>query len=233
MSEQVAVVTGAARGIGLELCRLLAERGYTVIAASRRAARGPLSALAAEHPGRLHEVVLDVGSDAAVAAGARAIAERVDHVDLLINNAGIYPEEDGLERLDTQALVDAYQVNAVGPLRVIRALLPLLRRGRGRRTVQITSLMGSIEDNGSGGSYAYRMSKAALNMATRNLAHELGPEGFVTLAVHPGWVATEMGGPAAPLAVRPAAEEVLRVALEAKAGDNGGFLGPGSEPLPW
>jgi NAD(P)-dependent dehydrogenase (short-subunit alcohol dehydrogenase family) len=233
VSQGVALVTGAARGIGFELCRLLLDRDYTVVACPRRAGTRGLAGLARKRPGNLHEVALDVGSDASVAAGLRSLGRRVDRIDLLFNNAGVYTSGDALPRLDMEKLVESFQVNALGPLRVVRAFLPLLRRGRGRRLVQLTSLMGSIEDNTSGGSYAYRMSKAALNMATRNLALELGPEGFVALAVHPGWVATRMGGRKAPLDVAPAAEEVLRLALAAEPGDNGAFLGPGSERLPW
>jgi NAD(P)-dependent dehydrogenase (short-subunit alcohol dehydrogenase family) len=93
--------------------------------------------------------------------------------------------------------------------------------------------MGSNGDNTSGGSYAYRISKAALNMATTNLAHDLGPEGFVALAIHPGWVRTRMGGSAAPLEVRSASEEVLRIALSATLAENGRFLGPGGKALPY
>ena len=119
------------------------------------------------------------------------------------------------------------------PLRVTRALQPLLRAGKGRRIANITSLMGSMTDNSSGGSYAYRMSKAALNMATRNLAHDLGHEGFVVVTIHPGWVRTDMGGGAAPLSVSPATEDVLRAALETPAEENGSFKGPGRKTLPW
>ena len=93
--------------------------------------------------------------------------------------------------------------------------------------------MGSIDDNTSGGSYAYRVSKNALNMVVRNLAHELGPEGFIALAIHPGWVKTSMGGPAAPLELEPAVRDILRTALNTGAEDNGGFRGPGGITEPY
>ncbi len=93
--------------------------------------------------------------------------------------------------------------------------------------------MGSIGDNTSGSSYAYRMSKTALNMAVRNLAHELGPEGFIALTIHPGWVRTSMGGSAAPLGLEPAVAELLRIALLAGPEDNGSFKGPGGKDLPF
>ena len=114
-----------------------------------------------------------------------------------------------------------------------RALLPLLRRGSGKRLVQITSLMGSMGDNGSGGSYAYRMSKAALNMANVNLGHEFGHEGFVALTVHPGWVQTRMGGGAAPLRAEESVAGILRLTAEAGADHNGGFYRWDGRPLPF
>jgi len=226
--DSVAMVTGAGRGIGLELCRLMIERGDTVVACPRRSGSFELEALAEEHPDRLFRVPMDVREVASVNSAAAQIGRRVERIDLLFNNGAIYPDEDGgLERLDMDDLLAAFDVNALGPLRVVRAFLPLLRKGQGRRVIQITSLMGSIEDNSSGGSYAYRMSKAALNMAVRNLAHELGPEGFICLAIHPGWVKTRMGGAAAPLEVRDASAEVLGVALGAGADDGGKIKGPG------
>ena len=232
--DQVALVTGAGRGIGFELCQLLLEREYRVVACPRRSGVDALTQLGAKQPGRLLQVALDVRDAGSIAAAALEIGRWAKRIDLLINNAGIYPDQEGgLERLEMQDLIDAFDVNAVGPLRVIRALLPLLRSGKGKRLIQITSLMGSIEDNSSGGVYAYRMSKAALNMAVRNLAHELGPEGFVCLALHPGWVRTRMGGQSAPLDVRAASEEVLRVTLAANPADNGRFKGPGGEELPY
>ena len=230
----VAVVTGAARGIGLEMCRQLLADGYTVVAAPRKPNSDGLAELAQQHTARLVEIPTDVADELSVASSAREIAARVDRVDLLINNAGIYPEDGGgVESLVTENLIRGFDVNAVGPLRVVRHLLPLLRKGQGRRLIQITSLMGSIADNTSGGSYGYRMSKTALNMAVRNLAHELGPEGFIALTIHPGWVRTAMGGEAAPMDLESAVTEILRIALSAEPEDNGGFKGPGGTELPF
>jgi len=224
---RVGLVTGAARGIGLELCRLLLEKGDTVVACPRSGGSDELGALAGDFPDTLHVVAMDVRSDASVAAAVAEIEKRVDRIDVLFNNAGIYPKDTGLEALDLDDLTRAFEVNGVGPLRVVRACLPLLRRGHGRRLIQITSLMGSIADNSSGGSYAYRMSKTALNMAVKNLGHELGREGFISLAIHPGWVQTRMGGPAAPMDVRACATETVRIALSAEPADNGSFRIPG------
>jgi len=180
------------------------------------------------------EIPMDIGNDASVSAAAAEVGRVVDQLDLLLNNAGIYPKDDGgLEALDLRKLIDAFDVNALGALRVTRAMLPLLRKGSGKRVIQMTSKMGSMGDNTSGGSYAYRMSKAAMNMANRNLAHELGREGFLCIAVHPGWVQTRMGGDAAPLGLGPAVEQILENALDTGPEDNGGFKGPGRANVPF
>ena len=231
--SRVAVVTGAARGIGLASCRQLLGRDWRVIACPRVPDGDSLASLVAEHE-TASEVSIDVGDDTSVAEGAAAIAREVDHVDLLVNNAGVYPDKGGgLEGLDPEQLIRAFNVNAVGALRVTRAMLPLLRRGSTKKIANITSLMGSIEDNGSGGSYAYRMSKTALNMAGKNLGHELGPEGFVTLTIHPGWVQTRMGGGGAPLALADAVSQILETVLEATPADNGTFKRFDGRDLPW
>ena len=118
-------------------------------------------------------------------------------------------------------------------MHVITALLPLLRNGRQKILAQITSKMGSIDDNSSGGSYAYRVSKAALNMVGKNLAHEFGSERFTALIIHPGWVRTRMGTAAAPLDLEAGAADILKTILTTTAEENGAFIGPGQERVPW
>jgi NAD(P)-dependent dehydrogenase (short-subunit alcohol dehydrogenase family) len=231
---RTAWVTGAGRGIGLELCRQLLEAGDTVVACPRATGSEELTALAARHGTRLFTTPMDVGSEASIASAVREASARVKRVDLLFNNAGIYPKSDGgLEQFPPDSLVQAFRVNTLGPLLVTRHLLPLLRRGEGRRIVFVTSLMGSIGDNTSGGSWAYRLSKSALNMAARNLAHELGREGFICMTLHPGWVQTRMGGAGAPMAIDDSVARILRTTLEAVPSDNGSFKGPDGEELPW
>jgi len=232
--NKVALITGAGRGIGLELCRALLGDGYRVLACPRRTGSAGLAELVAQSAGQATEIPLDVTDDTSIAAAVQTAGQHVQQIDLLINNGGIYPKDQGgIESIDLNDLNLAFDVNTLGPLRVIRAFLPLLRKGSGKRLIQMTSLMGSIDDNTSGGSWAYRVSKNALNMVVRNLAHELGPEGFIALAIHPGWVKTSMGGPAAPLELEPAVRDILRTALNTGAEGNGSFRGPGGITEPY
>lgn len=177
------LITGANRGIGLELCRGFKDRGEEIIAACRRASP-ELEALEVE----IHEGV-DVTDDAAVSRLARELDGRT--IDLLVNDAGVLTVEM-LDDLDFERIRRQLEVNALGPLRVTAALLPTLKHGS--KVVIITSRMGSIGDNTSGGHYGYRMSKAAVNAAAVSLAHDLRDRGVAVAVLHPGLVATDMTG---------------------------------------
>lgn len=226
------LVTGAARGLGLEFCRQLAASGDHVIACPRTAEVPDLERLAEEHRDRIRIVPMDVADPASVAGAVLSIGDA--GIDLLIGNAGVFPSGGSIESgFDEDAMKHAFDVNAVAPLKVAEALLPALRRGAGKKIAHITSLMGSMGDNTSGGSYAYRISKAALNMATRNLAHELAADRFVVLALHPGWVQTRMGGAGAPLDAETSVRGMLEVIDRAGPGDTGRFLAFDGKELPW
>lgn len=175
------IVTGANRGIGLALCTQLVERGDTVIAACRQASEG-LRALGV----RIEEGV-DVTEGAAVAALNDRL-EGVD-VDVLVNNSGILRGER-LDDLNFETIREQFEVNAMGPLRVTSALLGRLRAGS--KVAIVTSRMGSIADNDSGGAYGYRMSKAAVNAAGKSLALDLRARDIAVALLHPGWVRTDM-----------------------------------------
>jgi NAD(P)-dependent dehydrogenase (short-subunit alcohol dehydrogenase family) len=217
-----ACITGANRGIGLELARLLAERGDEVIAACRTAS-DELTELQVE-------VVegVDVTDDDAVARFADTIGDR--GIDLLINNAGILASES-LNHLDFDSIRRQLEVNALGPLRVTAALRPNL--GRGSKVALITSRMGSIEDNSSGGSYGYRMSKAALNMAGRSLARDLESAGVAVIILHPGFVRTRMTGQQGNLDPAESARGLLERIDQLTLATTGSFWHANGEPLPW
>ncbi|MFQ5669225.1 MAG: SDR family oxidoreductase [Acidobacteriota bacterium] len=229
------LLTGASRGLGLAFTRLWLEAGEEVFALSRTAPDSPaLRGLAEAHPGTLHLAACDVGDDAAVEEAGRMVATAWDRLDIALNVAGIYGQRvRRLEDLDLEDTRRVFEVNTLGPLRVSRAILPLLRRGAAPRLVHITSLMGSIADNTSGGSHAYRMSKAALNMASRSLAHELEADGVICAVVHPGWVRTDMGGPDAPLAIEESVPAMIRTIENLSLDQSGGFFDRDGRAIPW
>jgi NAD(P)-dependent dehydrogenase (short-subunit alcohol dehydrogenase family) len=226
------LVTGANRGIGLEFVRQLAARGDTVDAVARKPQESSLlQELGQRFPTLVRLHTADVASDANVRALASAF-ENVG-VDVLINNAGVMGRMGPLSDVDLEDVMKTFQVNAVGPLRLARALLPALRRGKARRIVHITSKLASIDDNKSGGMYGYRMSKAALNMASRTLAAELRSEEVVSTVVHPGWVKTDMGGPGALLSAEESVKGMLQVIDGLTLEHSGRFFGHTGEEVPW
>lgn len=223
------VITGANRGIGLEFVRQYLARGDEVVAACRDPERADgLRALACD---RLRVLACDVSSDEGVAAFARELGD--GPVDLLINNAGVGGGWVSLDEMDMAAALETYSVNALGPLRVSRALLPALRKAKGARIASVTSGMGSIADNASGGAYAYRMSKAALNMAGKNLANQLRAESIVSVVINPGWVATDMGGEGAPLRVEESVGAMIPRFDALTLEDTGRFLNYRGDDYAW
>ncbi len=222
-SSRHVLITGANRGVGLALLRALRARGATAYGAAR-------------DPGQAHAetglefLPLDVCSDESCAGLPSLLGHRP--LDLLVNNAGMGDGGGSLEALDTAEAMRVYDANALGPLRVTRALLPNLAAASGM-VVHISSDLGSIGAVQGGGSYAYRMSKAALNMASRVLATELAPRGIRSVALHPGSVRTRMGGEGAELSAGEAAE-VLADCLEAlSSSDTGRFVDPKGRDLPF
>jgi NAD(P)-dependent dehydrogenase (short-subunit alcohol dehydrogenase family) len=218
----IALVTGANRGIGLELVRQLAARGNTVIAACRSSS-AELDALGAE-------VVagVDVAEPDTLPTLTRAVGERT--LDLLVLCAGVL-ERNSLESMDFGSVQRQIEVNGVGPLRVTHALLPNL--GNGSKIAIITSRMGSIGDNTSGGSYGYRMSKAAVNAAGKSLASDLGDRGVAVAILHPGFVRTEMTGGAGHVSASESAAQLLARIDELDMKTTGSFRHANGEELPW
>jgi|SRR4051812_1658319 NAD(P)-dependent dehydrogenase (short-subunit alcohol dehydrogenase family) len=212
------VVTGANRGIGLELVRRLLARGDHVEAACRR----PDDARELGETGaRVHAV--DVADGASVAAFAGALGELP--IDLVINNAGVFGDlRQRLADFNYEAATRTFEVNALGALRVSQALLPHLRRGTGKKLAYISSVLGSISNTTAPDHLAYRVSKAALNMIARSIAFELRDDQILSIVVHPGWVRTAMGGPNAPTSPAEAAEAILAQIDGATFTETGEFL---------
>jgi NAD(P)-dependent dehydrogenase (short-subunit alcohol dehydrogenase family) len=227
------IVTGANRGLGLGLARAFAARGDELWAAARRPGEAKeLQALAQGSGGKVRVVELDVRDDAQVAALSAVLAGA--SVDVLVNNAGIAGSSwaTSLPTFDPEEALACFDTNALGAIRVTRALLPNLRAARGK-VINMTSRMGSIGDNGSGRGYAYRMSKAALNMATRNIAHEVKGFGGIAVALHPGWVKTAMGGDGAPEEISDAVGRLVSSIDRFTAEHSGRFWHAKGEELPW
>lgn len=228
------VVTGASRGIGLEMVRQWLQAGEELFALARRPGVPALDELRDAHGDRLQVQACDVADPGSVREASQIITRTWRGVDILVNNAGVSGQkEEGLRRLDLSDVAYTYEVNAIGALRMVKNLLPLLRKGCDPRIVNVTSRMGSIADNTSGGWYAYRMSKAALNMATKNMALELADKGIAVLALHPGWVRTDMGGAQAPLSVEEAVRGMIRRIEDLSLAGSGRFIDQAGEEIPW
>jgi len=221
-------VTGANRGIGLEFVRQLTTRGETVLASCRHPEKAnDLKSLLSE--GWI--IPIDVTIQDSIVQGAKVVRKKFNRIDLLINNAGVMGERGNPDIPDWDILMSTFLTNAAGPVFVTKYLKTLLKKGS--KVVNISTLMGSIEDNSSGGYYAYRMSKAALNMASKNLNHELGVMGVTVLTFHPGWVRTDMGGSGANLSVETSVSEMLNVIESSGPEKSGTFLRFDGERLPW
>ncbi|WP_196138468.1 SDR family oxidoreductase [Aliikangiella sp. G2MR2-5] len=221
MSETV-LITGANRGIGLSLVKQYLSRGDKVIGVCRTTS-AELSASGAD----VIEGV-DVSKDTGIGLLVEAMNGR--QIDVLINNAGILLGTS-FDELDFDAVLTQFEVNAVAPLRVVVALSDCLKRGS--KVAMITSRMGSIEDNSSGGSYGYRMSKTALNAAGKSLALDLKARGIAVALIHPGWVNTEMVNFNGLIEPEEAAEGIVTRIDELNLESTGGFWHSNGEPLPW
>jgi NAD(P)-dependent dehydrogenase (short-subunit alcohol dehydrogenase family) len=224
------LITGANRGLGLEFSKQYHAAGWKVIATARQ----PDEAAELKALGEGVSIVpLDVTKPESVAALAAMLAKQP--IDLLINNAGqgVGLEPGSLGALKIDDFERVMQVNAIGPVRVTQALLPNLRKGSGKMIVGISSGLGSVEWNRSGGFYGYRESKAALQMFMRSLAAELKGEGFICIALIPGWVKTDMGGPDAPLTPQESVAGMRKVLDGLKPEDTGKFWSHDGTTVPW
>ena len=230
------LITGANRGIGLEFCRQYAADGWRVQACCRDPdGAGALADLAAAADGRVAIHRLDVTDGAEVAAVAAAIDTGNDAgIDLLVNNAGVSgPERQTAADMDFDGWAKAFATNAMAPLRVAQAFAPLVVRSDGKLIVTISSRLGSMTANRSGGRIAYRSTKAAVNQVMRSLAFELAGLGVRCVLFHPGWVRTDMGGPGAALGPAESVTAMRRRIDRLTPEDNGMFLSYDGTELDW
>lgn len=223
------LVTGAGRGIGLEFTKQLLNAKKNVIAWVRdpQAAK-ELQELQKKYSSALTIQKVDVTSDSSV----KEAATQVKAVDVVINNAGTYLDSTfKFTNLPMDAVKQTMEVNVYAPIRVAQNLLPQLEKSNSALLVNISSRMGSIEDNTSGGAYAYRMSKTAVNMFTKSFSVDY-PK-IKTFCMHPGWVQTEMGGSGATTTTEQSVTGLLRTILEPQKHNSGSFINFEGNILPW
>jgi NAD(P)-dependent dehydrogenase (short-subunit alcohol dehydrogenase family) len=222
-----ALITGANRGIGLALTEALVKRGMFVFAGARQPdTASELDRLRGGHPDLLQIVPLDVGSAESVGECARRVNSIASSLDILVNNAAIFLEqtETRLADLDADWFAQTVAVNVGGVARVTQAFLPALVKSESPRIVNISSGAGSIGDKSDHHYYCYGASKAALNHFTVGLAHELRPQGVTVVALSPGWVRTDMGGPGGELSPEQSGSAIADTILKLAPAASGCFL---------
>ena len=228
------LITGANRGIGLEFCRQYAADGWRVLACSRYPEKSDaLNKLAAQYPELIKMHALDVADHVQIERLAQVLAD--ESIDLLINNAGIYPDSDkkGFGHTDYAEWIQAFRINTMAPLKMAETFATQITRSKQKTIVTITSKMGSFADNGGGGSYLYRSSKAALNMVVKSLGIDLKPIGITAVVFHPGWVKTDMGGPNALISAEQSVSGIRQIISRLTLADSGKFFGYDGQVIPW
>lgn len=233
MERKIALITGSNRGIGREVLRQLAKKGFHCILTSRKEVDGQkaLGSL-----GGLKEQIswhsLDVNDDASVAKIKAFVENEFGHLDVLVNNAGWnYDYGEKPSSVDLQKVMDTLNTNLMGPWRMCQAFIPLMKKQRYGRIVNVSSGSGSI-DKMTSETPAYGLSKTALNVLTIKLADELKGSGILVNSVCPGWVRTEMGGMNAPRSVEEGADGIVWLATLPEDGPSGGFFRD-RQPIPW
>ncbi len=235
MTRRVTVITGAGRGLGLGLSKAFAAKGDRVVGTARNPDQSEALSRIAERV-----VTLDVSSDDSIEAAAAELAD-LERIDLLINNAGLDGRAVGAEvggrgplELSREAFLAQVDVNAVGPLLVTRALLPMLDRSPQALVVNISSQLGAMSFGADhGGDIGYNASKSALNMVTVRTATELAGRNIAMVSVHPGWVQTDMGGPSASLTIEDSATAIADTVDGLGFADSGRFLRWDGSDHPW
>jgi NAD(P)-dependent dehydrogenase (short-subunit alcohol dehydrogenase family) len=240
-------ITGGNRGIGLGLVKEIIKRFQPEnLFATYRNADGAqdLRDLAAKNP-CLHLIQLDVRDEAKIQEAVNFVAEKTEGagLNLLLNNSGVLGSRGGLQDQSKQDMMDTYEINTVAPVLIAKAFLPLLEKaskssggppGIGRAAiVNITSQMGSIADNGSGGYYGYRNSKAALNISTVSMSKDLASSKIIAVVIHPGWVKTDMGGQSAPTTTEQSVAGIVDILEGLNESKSGKFLNWKGNELPW
>lgn len=232
---QTVLITGAGKGLGLSLAVHFLRAGFRVFAGINPSDSDALKGSASE---MLTSIPLDVSQMDSIRAAAVEVARQSPALDILINNAGVHLEPEGAATLETCDFADGHlektlAVNTFGPLRVAQQFYPLLAAGQRKLLMNISSEAGSITDCGRESEFAYCMSKAALNMQSKLLQNHLGARGFKVLAIHPGWMRTDMGGPQAAISPEESADGIFTLATQAWSPNDPIYLDYRGNALRW
>ncbi|NNJ95714.1 MAG: SDR family oxidoreductase [Gammaproteobacteria bacterium] len=227
------LITGASRGIGLEMVNYSIEQNWRVFACCRHPQQADrLLSVAKLANGRVSVHVVDMEELATIQALAYEL--RNEAIDILVNNAGIYGSENNkFGNVDVASWINTFQVNSIAPLKVAEALIEQVRMGERKIIACMTSKMGSMADNGYGNSYIYRSSKAALNAVVKSMSIDLRNDGIKCIALHPGWVKTDMGGPNAEITARESVTHLFNIMLSLGQEDSGRFIDIDGSDIPW
>jgi NAD(P)-dependent dehydrogenase (short-subunit alcohol dehydrogenase family) len=230
---KIALITGANKGIGLETASQLAGRGWQVLVGARNRQAGKAAAAGINKRGGAASFLeLDVASPESIRRAAAVFAEQFDHLDVLINNAGIYPDEGlNILTISRRQLVDTFQTNTFGPVMVVQAFLPYLRKAKASRIINLSSGYGQLESL-TPDVPSYCLSKLTLNGVTLMLSQALRGDGIAVNSMSPGWVRTDMGGANAPRSVEQGADTAVWLASDAPQKLTGKFFQDRKE-IPW
>ena len=237
------LITGANRGVGLALAQSFAKRAQTTVLAACRNpdAAVELRRLAENDDYCLEIVKLDVGDQNSIASCVKKVADRVDSLYALINNAGIFggtvtaplAETSHFGCLEMEAMLKIFRVNTVAPVILAQSFIDLLERSEAPRIINVSSDAGSISLRENGGNYSYSVSKTALNMMSRCLSAELKSKGIIVASVHPGFLKTDMGGPSAPLSLEDTIPHFVKIIDRLTMANSGTFLNWDGSAIPW
>ena len=227
------LITGANRGIGLEMVRYSMRQGWRVFACCRNPHNAEnLFNIAKLSNGLISVHIADMNELSTLQALSYEL--RNDAIDILINNAGIYgSDKNKFGSVDVQSWLETFQVNSIAPLKMVEAFSEQLQMGQRKLVACMSSKMGSMADNGYGNSYIYRSSKAALNAVVKSLSIDLREQGIISVALHPGWVKTDMGGPDAEITTQECVEQLFSNLSALTLDDSGRFIDIDGSDIPW
>ncbi len=228
------LITGANRGLGLEFVKQLVTHDTQIFATCRVPSQAnQLKQVQEQYPERVSIINLDVTDNTSISRSYKLIRTKTKNLDLLINNAGIAIEDGGLGTFDVSTMKSILNVNTIAPLLIIQQYIDLLKRGKQPKIVNISSGLGSLARANGCHMSIYSLSKAALNMGTIHLAHELKYDGIVVIALTPGWVKTDMGGENADITPQESIAGMLRVIDSLSLSDSGSYYDHTGEIVPW